>query len=34
VLREGTDGALAAIPGARVEVLEGHAHLAYRSHPP
>jgi pimeloyl-ACP methyl ester carboxylesterase len=33
VLREATDRALAAIPGARVEVLEGHAHLAYRSDP-
>jgi len=33
VLREATNRALAAIPGARVEVLEGHAHLAYRSDP-
>jgi pimeloyl-ACP methyl ester carboxylesterase len=33
VLREATDRALAAIPGARVELLHGHAHLAYRSDP-
>ena len=33
VLRQATDRALAAIPGARVELLEGHAHLAYRSDP-
>ena len=32
-LKEATDLALAAIPGARVEVLDGHAHLAYRSDP-
>jgi pimeloyl-ACP methyl ester carboxylesterase len=33
VLKEATGRALAAIPGARVEVLEGHGHLAYRSDP-
>jgi pimeloyl-ACP methyl ester carboxylesterase len=33
VLRQATDRALAAIPGARVEVLDGHAHLAHRSDP-
>jgi pimeloyl-ACP methyl ester carboxylesterase len=33
VLRQATDRAPAAIPGARVQVLEGHAHLAYRSDP-
>jgi pimeloyl-ACP methyl ester carboxylesterase len=33
VLGEATDRALAAIPGARVEVVDGHAHLAYRSDP-
>jgi pimeloyl-ACP methyl ester carboxylesterase len=33
VLKEATERALAAIPGARVEVLEGHAHLAHRSDP-
>jgi pimeloyl-ACP methyl ester carboxylesterase len=33
VLREATGRALAAVPGARVEVLEGHAHLAHRSDP-
>lgn len=33
VLRQATDRALAAIPGARVELLEGHAHLAHRSDP-
>jgi pimeloyl-ACP methyl ester carboxylesterase len=33
VLKEATDRALAAIPGARAQVLEGHAHLAYRSDP-
>jgi pimeloyl-ACP methyl ester carboxylesterase len=33
VLKEATGLALAAIPGARVEVLEGHGHLAYRSDP-
>ena len=33
VLRQATDRALAAIPGARVQVLEGHAHLAHRSDP-
>ena len=32
-LRQATDRALAAIPGARVQVLEGHAHLAHRSDP-
>ncbi|HET8788656.1 MAG TPA: alpha/beta fold hydrolase [Actinomycetes bacterium] len=33
VLQQATDRALAAIPGARVQVLEGHAHLAHRSDP-
>jgi pimeloyl-ACP methyl ester carboxylesterase len=33
VLKEATGRALAAIPGARVEVLDGHGHLAYRSDP-
>jgi pimeloyl-ACP methyl ester carboxylesterase len=33
VLKEATDRALAAIPGARVQVLDGHAHLAHRSDP-
>ena len=33
MLRQATDRALAAIPGARVQVLEGHAHLAHRSDP-
>ena len=33
VLKEATGRALAAIPGARVEVLDGHAHLAYRTDP-
>jgi pimeloyl-ACP methyl ester carboxylesterase len=33
VLRQATDRALAAIPGARVQLLEGHAHLAHRSDP-
>jgi alpha-beta hydrolase superfamily lysophospholipase len=33
VLRQATDLALAALPGARVEVLDGHAHLAHRSDP-
>ena len=33
VLREATGLALAAIPGARVQVLEGHGHLAHRSDP-
>jgi pimeloyl-ACP methyl ester carboxylesterase len=33
VLKEATGRALAAIPGARVEVLDGHGHLAYRTDP-
>jgi pimeloyl-ACP methyl ester carboxylesterase len=33
VLKAATDRAAAAIPGARVQVLEGQAHLAYRSDP-
>jgi pimeloyl-ACP methyl ester carboxylesterase len=33
VLKEATGRALAAIPGARVEVLDGHAHLAHRGDP-
>ena len=33
VLREGTDRAAAAIPGARVRMLQGHAHLAIRTDP-
>jgi pimeloyl-ACP methyl ester carboxylesterase len=33
VLRQATDRALAAIPGARVRVLDGHAHLAHRNDP-
>jgi pimeloyl-ACP methyl ester carboxylesterase len=33
VLKEATDRALTAIPGARAQVLKGHAHLAYRSDP-
>jgi hypothetical protein len=32
-LKEATGRALAAIPGARVEVLDGHAHLAHRTDP-
>jgi pimeloyl-ACP methyl ester carboxylesterase len=34
VLREATDRAAAAIPGARVRMLQGHAHLAIRTDPP
>jgi hypothetical protein len=33
VLEEATGRALAAIPGARVQVLDGHAHLAHRNDP-
>jgi pimeloyl-ACP methyl ester carboxylesterase len=33
VLREATDRAAAAIPGARVRMLQGHAHLAIRTDP-
>jgi len=33
VLKEATGRALAAIPGARVEVLDGRGHLAYRTDP-
>jgi pimeloyl-ACP methyl ester carboxylesterase len=33
VLRQATDQALAAIPGARLQELEGHAHLAIRTDP-
>jgi pimeloyl-ACP methyl ester carboxylesterase len=33
VLRQATGRARAAIPGARVRVLDGHAHLAHRSDP-
>jgi pimeloyl-ACP methyl ester carboxylesterase len=33
VLREATDRAAAAIPGARVRMLHGHAHLAIRTDP-
>ena len=33
VLKEATGRALAAIPGARVEVFDGHGHLAYRTDP-
>lgn len=32
-LKDATDAALAAIPGARLRVLEGHAHLAHRTDP-
>ena len=32
-LKEAIGRALAAIPGARVEVLDGHAHLAHRTDP-
>jgi hypothetical protein len=32
-LKAGTDQAAAAVPGARVQVLEGHAHLAHRTDP-
>ena len=33
MLKEGTDRAAAAIPGARVLVLDGHAHLAHLTDP-
>jgi pimeloyl-ACP methyl ester carboxylesterase len=33
VLRQATERAAAAIPGARVRELEGHAHLAFRTDP-
>jgi pimeloyl-ACP methyl ester carboxylesterase len=33
IVKHATDAALAAIPGARVHVLEGHAHIAHRTHP-
>lgn len=33
VVKQATDAALAAIPGARLHVLEGHAHIAHRMHP-
>jgi pimeloyl-ACP methyl ester carboxylesterase len=33
VLRQATDLAVAAIPGARVRMLQGHAHLAIRTDP-
>jgi pimeloyl-ACP methyl ester carboxylesterase len=33
VLRQATDQALAAIPGAQLQELEGHAHLAIRTDP-
>jgi hypothetical protein len=33
VLRQATDRAAAAIPGARVRMLQGHAHLAIRTDP-
>jgi pimeloyl-ACP methyl ester carboxylesterase len=33
VLRQATDRAAAAIPGARVRLLQGHAHLAIRTDP-
>jgi pimeloyl-ACP methyl ester carboxylesterase len=33
VLRQATDRAAAALPGARVRILQGHAHLALRTDP-
>lgn len=33
ILREATDAALAAIPGAQIRVLDGHAHVAHRTEP-
>ena len=33
MVREAADAALAAIPGARVRVLDGHAHIAHRTDP-
>ena len=32
-IKQATDAALAAIGGARVRVLDGHAHIAHRTHP-
>jgi len=32
-VRRCTDAAAAAIPGSRIHVLEGHAHIAHRTHP-
>lgn len=32
-LRRATDAARAAVPGAQVRVLDGHAHAAHRTHP-
>lgn len=32
-LKQASDAALAAISGARVHVLKGHAHIAHRTHP-
>lgn len=32
-IKQATDAAAAAIPGARIRVLDGHAHIAHRTHP-
>ena len=32
-IKQATDAAAAAIPGARILVLDGHAHIAHRTHP-
>jgi len=32
-IRRATDAAAAAIPDARIHVLQGHAHIAHRTHP-
>lgn len=32
-IKKATDAAAAAIPGARVHLLDGHAHIAHRTHP-
>ena len=32
-IRRATDAAAEAIPGARIHLLHGHAHIAHRTHP-
>ena len=32
-IKRATDAAAAAIAGARIHVLDGHAHVAHRTHP-
>lgn len=32
-VKQATEAAAAAVPGARVHVLDGHAHIAHRTHP-